>query len=66
MNDFEDPTHAPRPLETDKPVIRSGMVPGKPLLRNESQMDQEELRLAADFPATPYETWKKTVEEKEL
>ncbi|PKU21357.1 methylmalonyl-CoA mutase family protein [Telmatospirillum siberiense] len=29
-------------------------------------MDQEELRLAADFPATPYETWKKTVEEKEL
>lgn len=29
-------------------------------------MDQEDLKLAADFPAISYETWKKVVEEKEL
>ncbi|MDR3437592.1 methylmalonyl-CoA mutase family protein [Telmatospirillum sp.] len=29
-------------------------------------MDQEDLKLAADFPAITYEQWKKAVEEKEL
>ncbi|MTJ82229.1 MAG: methylmalonyl-CoA mutase [Telmatospirillum sp.] len=29
-------------------------------------MEQEELKLAADFPAVSYEAWKKSVEEKEL
>ncbi len=29
-------------------------------------MEQEDLKLAADFPATSYAEWKKTVEEKEL